>query len=334
VARIEHYDVGDLWTPLMTWKVDSDADGVPDADTDPSQIIIRLKTPAGVESVVTTASSPSSLTAASTPLARISQGVFQMNPGISLDAPGYWFLRAEGVGAAEASAAFQAVVDPSEFTADAGLSSRALVGLAETKDWLQRSNIELTLAYDATIEGWSRALELRDQETEGHTQRVTDLTIKMAGALGISDEEIVHIRRGVLLHDIGKMGIPDSILLKPGPLTEDEWVIMRKHPQYAYELLSPIPYLNASIDIPYCHHERWDGTGYPRGLSKDQIPLASRLFSIIDNWDALMNDRPYRAAWPADRVIKFLSDEAGRRFDPELVEFFLARIHEETEEAA
>ncbi|HEX2981337.1 MAG TPA: GAF domain-containing protein [Anaerolineaceae bacterium] len=199
---------------------------------------------------------------------------------------------------------------------------------------LQRSNIELTLAYDATIEGWSRALELRDQETEGHTQRVTDLTIKMAGALGISDEEIVHIRRGVLLHDIGKMGIPDSILLKPGPLTEDEWVIMRKHPQYAYELLSPIPYLNASIDIPYCHHERWDGTGYPRGLSKDQIPLASRLFSIIDNWDALMNDRPYRAAWPADRVIKFLSDEAGRRFDPELVEFFLARIHEETEEAA
>ena len=142
MARIEHYDIGDLWTPLMTWKIDSDADGVPDADTDPSQIIIRLKTPAGVESVVTTESSPSLLTPASTPLARISQGVFQMNPGVSLDAAGYWFLRAEGVGAAEASEEFQAVVDPSEFTSDAGLSSRALVGLAETKDWLQRSNID------------------------------------------------------------------------------------------------------------------------------------------------------------------------------------------------
>src|SRR5581483_1190357 len=148
---------------------------------------------------------------------------------------------------------------------------------AELFDNLQRTNLELTLSYDSTLEGWSRALDLRDKETEGHTQRVTDLTLRLARQIGIASTDLSHIRRGALLHDIGKMGIPDSILLKPGPLTAAEWVIMRKHPLYAYELLSPIPYLHPALEIPYCHHEKWDGTGYPRGLKGTQIPLAARV---------------------------------------------------------
>ena len=147
------------------------------------------------------------------------------------------------------------------------LAGQAAIAIdnAQLFDDLQRSNIDLTLAYDATIEGWSRALDLRDKETEGHTQRVTEMTVRLARAMGIADAELVHIRRGALLHDIGKMGVPDSILLKPGPLTDEEWVIMRQHPQLAYDMLSPIAYLRPALDIPYCHHEKWDGTGYPRG---------------------------------------------------------------------
>jgi len=191
-------------------------------------------------------------------------------------------------------------------------------------DDLQRANVHLTLAYDSTLEGWSRALDLRDEETEGHTRRVTEMTLRLARAMGISDKDLVHIRRGALLHDIGKMGIPDSILRKPGPLTEDEWVIMRRHPVYAHEMLSPIAYLHPALDIPYGHHERWDGSGYPRGLKGEHIPLASRVFAVVDVYDALSSDRPYRAAWPREKVLAYLREHAGRLFDPVVVKEFLA----------
>ncbi len=187
----------------------------------------------------------------------------------------------------------------------------------------QRSIFELGAAYEATIEGWSYALYLRDQETEGHTQRVTELTLRVAAAIGMSTDQLVHFRRGALLHDIGKMGIPDSILLKPGPLTEAEWDIMRRHPVYAYELLSPIDYLHPAMDIPYCHHERWDGSGYPRGLKGEQIPLAARIFAIGDVWDALCSDRPYRAAWSVEKTREYIQANAGILFDPDIVSIFL-----------
>ncbi|NJN65530.1 MAG: response regulator [Chloroflexaceae bacterium] len=157
---------------------------------------------------------------------------------------------------------------------------------------LQRSNTDLSRAYDATIEGWARALELRDAETEGHCRRVTDLTIQLARRMGFSDEDIVHIRRGAILHDIGKMAIPDAILLKAGPLTREERTVMQQHTVYAYKLLSPIPFLRSALDIPYCHHEKWDGTGYPRGLKGEDIPLTARIFAVVDVWDALRSDRP------------------------------------------
>jgi len=188
---------------------------------------------------------------------------------------------------------------------------------------LQRSNIQLSLAHDATIEGWSRALELRDRETQGHTQRVTDLTVRLARAAGMSEEELAHVRRGALLHDIGKMGIPDAILLKPDTLTEEEWVVMRQHPTQAYELLSPIAYLRPALAIPYCHHEKWDGSGYPRGLKGEEIPLAARLFAVVDVWDALRSDRPYRPAWPDDKALEYIRSQAGKHFDPQAVELFL-----------
>jgi HD-GYP domain-containing protein (c-di-GMP phosphodiesterase class II) len=190
-------------------------------------------------------------------------------------------------------------------------------------DSLQRSNNELVLAYDATMEGWSRALDLRDKETEGHTRRVADITVVLARAFGLNEEEIVHIRQGALLHDIGKMGIPDDILLKPAPLTGEEWVTMKKHPLFAYEMLSPITYLRSALDIPYCHHEKWDGSGYPRGLEGSQIPLAARLFAVVDVWDALRSDRPYRASWPEEKVRSHIRDLAGTHFDPEIVKRFL-----------
>jgi PAS domain S-box-containing protein len=188
---------------------------------------------------------------------------------------------------------------------------------------LQRSNIELTMAYDATLEGWSKALELRDQGTEGHNQRVAAMTLRLAKALEINPSEMIHIRRGALLHDIGKMGIPDNILLKPGPLTPEEWVIMRQHPEYAYSLLSQISYLKPALDIPYCHHEKWDGTGYPRGLRGEQIPFSARLFAIVDVWDALLSDRPYRQAWTEEQVFSFIREQSGVHFDPQIVEIFL-----------
>ena len=180
----------------------------------------------------------------------------------------------------------------------------------------KQAHVDLLAAYDATIRGWSRAMDLRDQETEDHTQRVTELTEKLARSLNLPDEDILQIRRGALLHDIGKLGIPDGILLKPGKLTKDEWVIMQQHPQYAYDMLSPITYLHPALDIPYCHHEKWDGSGYPRGLSGEQIPLAARLFAVVDVWDALRSNRPYRQAWSKEKVLEYISSLSGTHFDP------------------
>ena len=205
------------------------------------------------------------------------------------------------------------------------LAGQAAIAIDNSQlfDHLQRSNQEVTQAYDTTLEGWARALELRDRETEGHTRRVTELTMQLARHIGIADDELVNIYRGVLLHDIGKMGVPDQILRKTGPLIESEWVEMRKHPEYAFNLLAPIPYLRPALDIPYCHHEHWDGSGYPRGLKGEQIPLSARLFSIIDIWDALLSDRSYRKAWPEEKVIEYIKEISGKILDPKVVkEFF------------
>ncbi len=188
---------------------------------------------------------------------------------------------------------------------------------------LRRAHAELAQAYEATVEGWSRALELRDKETEGHTLRVTEGTLRLARAMALNGDDLIHIRRGALLHDIGKVGIPDGILLKPGPLTDQEWAIMRLHPGYAYEMLAPIAYLRAALPIPYCHHERWDGAGYPRGLKGEDIPRSARIFAIVDVWDALTSDRPYRRAWPDEKALSHIHSLAGSHFDPHVVEAFL-----------
>jgi len=194
--------------------------------------------------------------------------------------------------------------------------------LTEQRQEMESLHEEVLAAYDKTIEGWSRALDLRDKETEGHTQRVTELTLRLAQAAGLSDESLVHIRRGSLLHDVGKLGIPDSILLKPEPLSVAEWEVMKMHPVYAYEWLSVIEYLLPALDIPYCHHEKWDGSGYPRGLKGEEIPLAARLFMLADVWDALTSDRPYRKAINSEDALQHIRDGAGRHFEPRAVELF------------
>jgi PAS domain S-box-containing protein/putative nucleotidyltransferase with HDIG domain len=208
------------------------------------------------------------------------------------------------------------------------LAGQAAIAIEDAQlfENLERSNRELSQAYDATIEGWSRALDLRDKETEGHTLRVTEMTLNLAHAFGLPEEELLHIRRGGLLHDIGKMGVPDNILLKPGALTEEEWVRMRSHPQYAYDLLKPIAFLAHALDIPYCHHEKWDGTGYPRGLKGEEIPLVARLFAVVDVWDALRSDRPYRKAWTKEKALEHIQSLSGTHFDPQAVEYFLELI--------
>jgi PAS domain S-box-containing protein len=188
---------------------------------------------------------------------------------------------------------------------------------------LQRSTIEITLAYDATLEGWAHALDLRSKTTEQHTQRVTEMTIRLARTMGIGEKELVHIRRGSLLHDIGKIGIPDNILLKPGPLSDEDWALMRRHPQYAFDMLQPIAYLRPALDIPYSHHEKWDGSGYPRSLKGTQIPFAARIFTVADVWDALTDEqRPYRKAMSNDEVREYLRSLAGTQLDPAVVEAF------------
>jgi PAS domain S-box-containing protein len=194
---------------------------------------------------------------------------------------------------------------------------------AELFQSLQQSKDALTHSYDATIEGWVRALDLRDKETEGHSLRVTDLTILLARAMELPEDALVHIRRGALLHDIGKIGIPDTILHKPGALTEEEWGIMRQHPKYAYDMLSHIEFLQPALDIPYCHHEKWDGSGYPRKLQGTDIPLSARIFAVVDVWDALSFDRPYRKAWKQQRVLRHIRNLANSHFDPQVVAAFL-----------
>lgn len=208
------------------------------------------------------------------------------------------------------------------------LSRQAAIAIDNVSlfDNLQRSNLELKLAYDTTLEGWAKALELRDKETEGHAKRVVEETLKLAREFGMSQNELVHVRRGALLHDIGKMGIPDSILNKPGPLSDEEWETMRQHPDYAFNLLSSITFLRPALDIPYCHHEKWDGTGYPRGLEGEQIPLAARIFGIVDVYDALLNKRPYRPAWSEEKVIDYINEQSGKHFDPRVVELFLEQL--------
>lgn len=190
---------------------------------------------------------------------------------------------------------------------------------------LQDSNTELSIAYDATLEGWAKALELRDRETVGHAHRVIEMTLAIADRIGIQGELLQHIRRGALLHDIGKMGIPDSILLKPGPLTPSEWEIMRQHPVHAYEMLKTIDYLSPALEIPYCHHEKWDGNGYPQGLKGRDIPISARIFAVVDVWDALTSDRPYRFAWTARQALEYIQRESGRHFDPQVVNAFLTQ---------
>jgi PAS domain S-box-containing protein/putative nucleotidyltransferase with HDIG domain len=199
---------------------------------------------------------------------------------------------------------------------------------AQLYERLQRSHIDLKLAYEATIEGWSRAMDLYDEATEGHTQRATELTIQLARMMGMDEEKIVDLRRGALLHDIGKMAIPDAILLKPAKLNAQEWETMRQHPVTAYQLLSKIDYLKKSLDIPYCHHEKWDGSGYPRGLKGEEIPLAARIFAVADVWDALRSDRPYRPAWSEKKALEYMRENSGSHFDPQVVETFLAYLGE------
>ena len=188
---------------------------------------------------------------------------------------------------------------------------------------LQRSNVDLNLAYDATIEGWSRVLEARGIESPGHTRRVADLTVKLAQAAGFGGVDLLHARHGALLHDIGMLAVPEAVLLKPGPLNETEQMIMRQHPEHGFEFLAPINYLRPSLDIPYGHHEKWDGSGYPRGLRGDHIPVAARVFALVDTWDALRADRPFRAAWTAERALAHIKSRSGSDFDPKLTEVFL-----------
>jgi PAS domain S-box-containing protein len=213
------------------------------------------------------------------------------------------------------------------FEALAGQAALAIEN-AQLIEGLKNANEELTQAYDATIEGWSMAMDLRDKETEGHTQRVTEMSIGLARKMHFSEEDIIQIRRGALLHDVGKMGIPDAILLKAGLLTPEELTIMQRHPKYAYDLLQSIDYLRPALAIPHYHHEKWDGTGYPCRLKGEEIPFTARLFAIVDVYDALISDRPYRTAWTKQETLRYIMEQSGKHFDPEVVRLFLEYIQE------
>jgi len=199
--------------------------------------------------------------------------------------------------------------------------------LVKERTDLTNANNQLLSAYEATIEGWSHAMDLRDKETEGHSRRVTELTLQLAREFGMGDDELLHIRRGALVHDMGKLGVPDSVLHKPSSLTEEEWAAMRKHPQLAYDMLYSIEYLRPALDIPYCHHEKWDGSGYPRGLKNTEIPLSARIFAIVDVWDALTSDRPYRSAWARTEALSYIQEQSSKHFDPQVVYKFLKMIN-------
>jgi HD-GYP domain-containing protein (c-di-GMP phosphodiesterase class II) len=192
---------------------------------------------------------------------------------------------------------------------------------------LQQSKMDLIEAYDTTLEGWARAVELREEETGKHTNRVTHMTVQLAREMGMDEEQIPHVRRGATLHDIGKIGVPDAILLKPAKLNDDEWKVMRMHPEYAYEMLWHIDFLRPAIEIPYCHHEKWDGSGYPRGLRGEEIPIAARIFAVVDVWDALTSDRPYRKAMLREQVLKIIQKDSGTHFDPRVVQVFMAMLN-------
>lgn len=210
-----------------------------------------------------------------------------------------------------------------EFFYALGLQAAIAIDNIDLQARRQQANFELIQAYDETIAGWSHALDLRDHETEGHSQRVTEMTLLLAREMDYPENAMEHIRRGALLHDIGKVGIPDSILLKPGPLNADEWEIMRRHPGYARDLMTPISFLHPAMDIPYCHHEKWDGSGYPRGLKGEEIPLAARIFAVVDVWDALQSDRPYRKGWQNEAIHAYIQDQSGSHFDPQIVAVFI-----------
>jgi HD-GYP domain-containing protein (c-di-GMP phosphodiesterase class II) len=195
---------------------------------------------------------------------------------------------------------------------------------AQLHDSLVEANRRLARAYDATLEGWAETLGMRDREARGHADRVQRLMMNLVAAMGVPPEEWEHVRRGTLLHDIGKMAVPDSILQKPGPLTEEEWEVMRQHPEKARDLLTTIDFLKPAVHIPYCHHERWDGTGYPQGLAGEEIPLAARIFAVVDVYDALTSDRPYRQAWSHEKALGYVREAAGSHLDPAVVEAFLA----------
>jgi len=214
-----------------------------------------------------------------------------------------------------------------------GFSEQAGIAISQAKLMhdLQKAHRELEKAYESTLKGWSKALELRDQETEDHCHRVEILTYKLSCRMGIHEPVLTQIRYGVYLHDIGKIGIPDSILKNTSTLTDEQWDIMRQHPVYAYNILNQIEYLAPSIDIPYCHHEKWDGTGYPRRLKGENIPLAARIFAIVDVWDAITHDRVYHKAWDVDQAITFIKEQSGKHFDPQVVEFFVKMIVENGE---
>lgn len=210
------------------------------------------------------------------------------------------------------------------FTVISGLTVWVIMSNEEKNlTQIRQSETELEKSYELTLYGWAKALEYRDNETEGHSLRVVHLCQKLARELGCSDEEIQTIRRGAILHDIGKMGVPDDILRKNGPLEPGEWDIMHKHPQFGKDMIGEIKFLQPAMSIIFSHHERWDGTGYPQKLKGKDIPLPARIFAVIDNWDALNNDRPYRKAWPQEEVIDFIRRNAGMMFDPDIVDVFL-----------
>jgi len=207
------------------------------------------------------------------------------------------------------------------FWPDGDRKGMVIIGRDVTK--IIEGEQQLLKTYDSTLEGWAKAVEMRDKETESHTRRVVMLTENLARILELPDTEMVHIRRGAMLHDIGKIGIPDAILIKPGPLTDEEMDIMRQHPQRAYDMLVSIDFLLPALDIPYCHHERWDGNGYPHKLKGEQIPMTARIFAVVDVWDALTSDRPYRKAWTQKAALEYIREQSGSYFDPAVVAAFL-----------
>lgn len=196
-----------------------------------------------------------------------------------------------------------------------------------TLDTRLQINPELFQAYEFMIEGFVRALSFRNLDTEEHARRVTDLSLRMARMVVLPGEDLIYLRWGALLHDIGKIAIPDHILLKPGKLSEDEWKIMRLHPVYAYQILSSIQPLQPALDIPFYHHEKWDGSGYPQGIKGEEIPLAARIFAVSDVWDALTSSRPYRPAWTEEEALRYILSQSGKHFDPKMVEIFIAAVH-------